>query len=393
MIKVSDFPESWKVYKIKELGEVVTGTTPSMKQPENYGGSLVWIKPPDLDKGKYVDNSEKKISEIGRAKVRVLPAGSILVSCIGNIGKVAIAGCELCTNQQINSIIPNGDVADSNFLYYLIKRIQPYLEKIASSAVVPLLNKRNFSNVKISLPPIKSQKQIASILEKADQLKQWRKEADKLTDDYLNSTFLKMFGDPIKNPKNWEKVPLGKLSKIRRGASPRPIKDFLGGTVPWIKIGDGTKGNELYIEETEEKIIEEGVHKSVFLKKGALIFANCGVSLRFARILKIDGCIHDGWLSFEEIDQKLKKIFLLKLVNYISDYFRRLAPKGTQPNLNTPIMKKFEIPLPPITLQNKFANIVKEFQQIKDLQNQSKKQVEDLLNVLTQKAFRGELAC
>lgn len=143
MLKMKNFPVGWKIYKIGEIGEVVTGTPP-MKDPENYGGNLVWAKPPDLGKSKFVCDSEDKISKIGRQKVRVLPYGSVLVSCIGTIGKVAIAGCELCTNQQINSIIPHKKIADSTFIFYLIKSIQPLLEKASSSAVVPLLNKKEF---------------------------------------------------------------------------------------------------------------------------------------------------------------------------------------------------------------------------------------------------------
>lgn len=126
----------WVEYSIRDIGTIVTGNTPPKKNPENYGGELVWIKPPDLDKKKFISKSEDTISDIGKEKVRLLPKGSVLVSCIGNIGKIAISDCELCTNQQINSIIPNNNVVDSIFLYYAIKRMKPYLEMIASSAVV-----------------------------------------------------------------------------------------------------------------------------------------------------------------------------------------------------------------------------------------------------------------
>lgn len=284
-------------------------------------------------------------------------------------------------------LTPKNKDVDLKYIFWLMQTI-----KVDSST-----HKRyylsKYRNIRIALPPLSTQKKIVSVLEKAEKTKEWRKESDKLTDNYLNSVFLEMFGDPIKNPYRWDKVELGKLCRIRRGASPRPIKDFLGGTVPWIKIGDGTKGNELYIEETKEKIIQEGVKKSVLLKKGSLIFANCGVSLGFARILKIDGCIHDGWLSFEEIDPLLNNIYLLKSINLISNYFRNIAPDGTQPNLNTTIMKKFEIQLPPIDIQNKFADFVLAIEQIKESQQKSNYQIDNLFNTLMQKAFRGELVC
>ena len=122
---------------------------------------------------------------------------------------------------------------------------------------------------------------------------------------------MEMFGDINVNNKNWMTYPLGELCTIVRGGSPRPIERYLGGTIPWIKIGDATTGENIYLNSTKEYIIQEGVKKSRMIKAGSLIFANCGVSLGFARIITFDGCIHDGWLAMEDIDEKLDKIFLL----------------------------------------------------------------------------------
>lgn len=157
-----------------------------------------------------------------------------------------------------------------------------------------------------------------------------------------------MFGDAAKNDRCWPDEQMGNLLRIRRGGSPRPIENFLGGDINWIKIGDATHGSDIYLESCADKITRDGLKKTVFLKAGSLIFANCGVSLGFARILKVHGCIHDGWLSFEDIpEDKLEKMFLLKALNSITEHFRAIAPEGTQPNLNTGLMKSFRIILPP----------------------------------------------
>jgi len=194
------------------------------------------------------------------------------------------------------------------------------------------------------------------------------------------------------NPLNWKKPKMGSLMKIERGGSPRPIDKFLGGTYPWIKIGDATKGNEIYIESTKEHIIEEGLRKTRLLPSGSIIFANCGVSLGFARILAFDGCIHDGWLAFSDIDDKvLNKLFILKTLNSITRYFRETAPDGTQPNLNTSIMKSFKFILPPITLQNQFAERIQAIEAQKQQAQASLQKSDDLFNSLLQRAFKGEL--
>jgi hypothetical protein len=84
------------------------------------------------------------------------------------------------------------------------------------------------------------------------------------------------------------------------------------------------------------------------------------VSLGFARIITFGGCIHDGWLAFEDIDVRLNKVFLLKALNQCTEYFRRIAPDGTQPNLNTAIMRAYRQIIPPLDLQNRFAGFVEQ---------------------------------
>ena len=169
-----------------------------------------------------------------------------------------------------------------------------------------------------------------------------------------------MFGDLETNDKKWDAKPLKELCEITRGGSPRPIANYLGGTIPWIKIGDATDGDNIYINSTKEHIIEDGVRKSRYIKAGSLIFANCGVSLGFCRIINIDGCIHDGWLAMQDIDESLDKVFLLMTINQQTDYFRRIAPGSTQPNLNTEIMGNYVQIIPPMELQKSYIEFVKQ---------------------------------
>ena len=247
-------------------------------------------------------------------------------------------------------------------------------------------------NLKLPLPPIAEQKRIAEILDHTQSLISKRKEAIAKLDSLTPSIFLEMFGDVVKNPKHWASDRMENLMRIRRGGSPRPIEKYLGGDVNWIKIGDGTKGSDIYIENCADKITRDGLNKTVFLEKGSLIFANCGVSLGFARILKIDGCIHDGWLSFDNIvEEKLDKLFLLKALNSITQHFRDIAPDGTQPNLNTGLMKNFHMILPPLPLQKEFAQRVEAVEKLKATHRASLSQLQVLFASLQHRAFRGEL--
>ena len=276
-------------------------------------------------------------------------------------------------------------IANTKYIYYFLKSVK--LHNAGYSRHFKYLKA-----IKIPIQPLENQRKISAFLTRLEELIEKRKESIKLLDELIKSTFLDMFGDPVLNTKGWDKKILQNMMTIRRGASPRPIKDFIGNDIHWIKIGDGTKGDELYITDTKEKIKMDGKTKSVYLKEGSVIFANCGVSLGFVRILKIDGCIHDGWLSFEKIDNEtLNKIFLLKVINFSTKYLRRIASGGTQPNLNTSIMNKFKIIVPPKPLQDKFAKIVTKIEDTKKLYQNSLDELNNLFNSIAQKAFKGEV--
>lgn len=379
---------------IGDLGDIYTGNTPSKKNVEFYDSEdIMFIKPDILDFDiNTINESNEYVSERAREKARIIPKDSLLVSCIGNIGKLGINKKEAAFNQQINAIVHNEKIVSSRYLAYLIKYNQKKLEAIANAPVVPIINKTQFSNFELFIHEnLETQNKIVEVLDKAQSLIDKKREQIELLDELVKSRFIEMFGDPILNPKEWQTEKLGNISKISRGGSPRPIDKFLGGTIPWIKIGDATAGDDIYIYDTKEKIIEEGVKKSRLIKKGGLIFANCGVSLGFARILKIDGCIHDGWLAFEDFEEHLDKIFFLKSLNYCTEYFRKTAPDGTQPNLNTNIMKEYVQILPPMEKQKEFSSFIEKIDEIKSKMETSLSELEDNFNSLMQKAFKGEL--
>ena len=392
-------PEGWHKYKIKDIGSVITGNTPPRKEPENYGGNLAWIKPPDLDKTMFTSDSEEKISDIGRRKVRLLPKGSVLVGCIGNIGKVAIADSELCTNQQINSIIPNKEIVDSIFLFYSMKRMRPKLEQIASSAVVPLLNKKDFSNIEIPLSPLPTQKKIATILEKAERLKEWRKEADRLTDEFLKSTFLEMFGNSIENYNGWKEETLGNLiinnTSISYGIV-QPGNEFIDG-VSIVRPVDIT--NNQLIHDNIKKIdpeIEKKYKRTRLEGNELLITVRGTTGNSVITNEKCNGFNVTRGIAVIRPEKKVINIFYLNefLKSPLSQKYIKDHTRGaTLQQINIKDLKIMPILLPPLPLQNKFTNIVQQVEHLREHQSQSKQHIDDLFNALMQKAFKGELAC
>ncbi|WP_123775518.1 restriction endonuclease subunit S [Acinetobacter sp. BIGb0102] len=387
---------SYPKMKLGECAEIHSGSTPRTNNPDFWDGDITWVTPKDLSKlkSKFISKTESKITQLGfnSCSTKLLPKNSVLFSSRAPIGHVAINTIPMCTNQGFKSFVPKADLLDSQYLYYWLKANKEYLQDLGVGATFKEISKTVIANVEIPLPPLAEQRRIASILDQADVLRQKRQQTIEKLDQLLQATFIDMFGDPVSNPKGWDKEKMDTLMTIVRGGSPRPIENFLGGTYPWIKIGDATKGDDLFITKTKEAITEEGLHKTRLLPEGSVIFANCGVSLGFARILKIQGCIHDGWLAFQDIrEDKIHKLFLLKALNSITQYFRDTAPDGTQPNLNTAIMKNFELIIPPMDLQLKFIAIVESIVKQKKILETSNIEFSNLFKSLQNQAFNGTL--
>lgn len=311
----------------------------------------------------------------------------ILISVRAPIGALNIANEECCIGRGLAAITVDNTVCTRQYLWYALESKKEELISKGTGSTFKAICKNVLFETEIPFVPLDKQRKIERILDKITRLIADRKKQLTLFDELTASRFLELFGDINCNDKHWNSEPLGDLCTIVRGGSPRPIEQFLGGNVPWIKIGDATDGDSIYLNSTKEHIIQEGVKKSRLVKSGSLIFANCGVSLGFARIITFDGCIHDGWLAMEDIDKRLDKVFLLQALNQMTEHFRAIAPAGTQPNLNTAIMKAYNQVIPPLNLQREYISFVTQVDKSKLAVQKSLEQLETLKKSLMQKYF------
>jgi len=167
--EIGEIPENWEVRKIGDLGEIITGKTPSTSVKEYWNGEISFITPVDFSEQRYVSLSERTITKKGASKVKILPKDSILVVCIGStIGKIALTSEDCATNQQINAIICKDDV-NSHYVYYAILLRKAALRSYAGTTAKPILKKSLFEEIQISLPSLLEQREIADILQTIDQ--------------------------------------------------------------------------------------------------------------------------------------------------------------------------------------------------------------------------------
>ena len=158
-------PPNWTWTRIGEIGQVITGTTPPKKDENNYGDFIPFVKPPQLN-ACGIDNAPDNLSEKGAKLARILPPNSVLVSCIGTLGKTGITRVPVAFNQQINAIIlSTGVLPKFVFFYFQYSKTKERLNKIASATTIPIVNKSKFETIAFPLASTKEQTRIINRIE------------------------------------------------------------------------------------------------------------------------------------------------------------------------------------------------------------------------------------
>ena len=229
--------EEWKEYKLHEIGRIVGGATPPTKDSANYDGEISWITPKDLSNftGRYIQKGERSITQKGfdSSSCQILPKGSILFSSRAPIGYIAIAANELCTNQGFKSIIPDNNLVNNLFLYYLLKYNKEEIEGLGSGTTFKEVSAKVMQNFDIKIPSIQTQKKIADILSSLDDKIEVNKRINDNLEQQAQALFKSWFVDfePFKNgqfvdselgkiPEGWKVGYLSEIADIIMGQSP-----------------------------------------------------------------------------------------------------------------------------------------------------------------------------
>ena len=349
--------EGWIEKRFDEVFTLQMGKTPDRKNKAFFEGTNTWVSIKDLG-DKYILSSHECISDEAATNISIVKKGTVIMSFKLTVGKCAIAAKDLYTNEAIMAFnTKDGYEINSSFLYYYLKG---YKWNGANKAVMGLtLNKAIISKHNLSIPPLSTQLSIVSELDKINELIRLKKEQLKDYDNLAQSIFYEMFGDPVVNEKGWEVKKIGEVCLIERGGSPRPIKDYITEDedgLNWIKIGDAQEGS-IFINSTKEKIRKEGLKKTRMVHKGDFILSN---SMSFGRpyIMGVDGCIHDGWLVLHDTNNTFNKLYLYYSLAHKSMYqqFKQMAVGGVVNNLNSEMVRRVLVLVPPLIVQQEFAN-------------------------------------
>ena len=289
LLRFPEFTDEWKECKISDYGTVVTGSTPSTKDVENYeDDGFLWASPADIDGNKFIERTKTTLSSKGFDKTRKLPPLSVLAVCIGSsIGKLAMAKNEMATNQQINSIVSN-PLHSPEFVYYAItSRFRSYLSAVAVQAV-PIISKSTFERLPNSTTSLPEQKKIAALLSLIDERIEVQNAIIKEQEALKAALLRRLFDRTLRFPEftdEWKKVKLGEICPsiqsgkdkkeegeiplygaakqlaYTRSASYSPPLILIGrvgsvGQLQWIDIPCGVSDNALVIQKGEAETVD-----------------------------------------------------------------------------------------------------------------------------------------
>lgn len=249
-----------KERSLLDLVTVVGGGTPSRSEPRYWGGDIPWATVKDLTSTSIRDTSERITLEgLENSAATLIPAGAIVLATRIVPGRVALAMGEIAINQDLKGLVPREDVS-SAYLLHFMRSIGPRIAGMGVGSTVKGVTLDTLSRVRVPLPTIAEQHRISGMLDTADAVFRKCKASSLLLEEFLRSSFLEMFGDPLRNEKRWDTVTLQEIASFVGGGTPsRVVPEFFTGSIPWASSKD-MNGEDLF--DTQEHVTAEAIERS-----------------------------------------------------------------------------------------------------------------------------------
>jgi len=324
--------------------------------------------------GLLIDKIVKPMSEAGTS-THGFDSRHVLYSKLRPyLNKVLLPDSVGLGTTELVPLLPNTEKLDRVYLAYYLKskRFVNWVSSQTAGAKMPRVSMKAFREHEMPLPPLCEQKRITILLDKADSLRRKRQQAIQLADQFLRSVFLDLFGDPVTNPKGWDKKTLGELVKVSSGNGLTASQMDVNGHYP-VYGGNGINGQ----------------HSQYMFEERQLVIGRVGVYCGAIHITEPKSWVTDNALYVKEYKQEMDLDFLAEAMKIAN--FNQYAGKAAQPLVSGNRIYPIEFLVPPINKQKKFSVIKKAFQALFEKFERSELYCDDSFNSLSQKAFAGEL--
>ena len=376
-IDATQVPEGWRIARLGQVAEVVGGSTPSRARPEFWGGDIPWVVPSELTElaGRYLQGSRESITIDGleSAGLRVLPAGSILLTTRATIGLVAINTLPISTNQGFQSLVRRNGT-ESLWLYYCISSKRRELERRGAGRTFREVSRDSVRALPILLPPLAEQRAIAAVLDSIDEAIESADEViaatERLRDALLHELLTR--GLPGQHsewkevpglgaiPASWKAVRLGKVCDVPRYGAGAPAQPFDPNQPRYVRITDIT--DDGHLRRTDARSADPERVEGYELQAGDLLFARSGSVGRSYLYRPEDGpCVYAGYLIRFRARSNAAVPRFLELWTRGQFYRRWVASMlraGAQPNINATEYSSLPVALPPLAEQTAIAAVL-----------------------------------
>lgn len=392
---------SWSNVALSTLVDIKGGGTPSKANPEYWNGSIPWASVKDF-KSSDLNGASDYITQEGidNSATSLIPRGNLIVPTRMALGKIAINSVDIAINQDLKAlIIKDESVVDTEYLFRCIQSKSEEIVRQGKGATVKGITVDVLKNLQIPLPPLETQKQIAKVLEKADQLRKDCKLLEQELNSLAQSVFIDMFGDPVTNPKGWEVRALSNVVEtIQGGKSPKcESRPALNNEWGILKLSAVTGG--LYRPDQNKAILEGTLpNPDIELKQGDLLFTRKNTyelvgACAYVRETPEQLMLPDLIFRFQMPEQL--KVYLWGLLNNQSFNLkvRALASgaAGSMPNIAKSKLYDLTLPLPPESEIEKYTRSIVGIWEQQDTLKELRGSYQANFNALMQKAFKGEL--
>ena len=402
--EIGEIPVDWEVVKLEQVGEVVTGNTPSKAKKEYWiNGTIDFVKPPDL-RNSCITTASEKISEHAVHVARLVPPGSVLVSCIGNIGRVGYSLKKIAFNQQINAIVPN-DSMNSIYLFFALQTQAEQIEKLKAVTTIPIVNKSKFMKVLLPLPPLEEQKAIAYVLSTVQEAREKTEKVIEATKELKKSLMKHLFTyGPVsleeasrinlketeigEIPADWEVVKLEQVGEVLTGNTPSKAKKeyWINGTIDFVKPPDLRNS---CITTASEKISEYAVHVARLVPPGSVLVSCVGNIGRVGYSLK--KIAFNQQINAIVPNDTINSIYLFFALQTQAEQIEKLKAVTTIPIVNKSKFMKVLIPLPPLPVQKRIAEILQTVDEKIQAEEKKKQALDNLFNSMLHMLMSGKL--
>jgi type I restriction enzyme S subunit len=383
-----ELPTGWEWKRLDDVAKYINGRAFKPSEWGNTGRPIIRIQnlTDDLKSFNYFNGEcEQKYS---------IKNGDILISWSASLGIFVWGEGDAVLNQHIFKAIPDEKIIDRRFFIYVIQTVMEDMKRKTHGSTMKHIVKSEFNKIKIPIPPLEMQCKIVTILEKVEAAKKIRAQSDELTNKLLQSIFLEMFGDPLKNPKEWKIKTIQEIcERITDGEHVTPQRTDRG---IYLLSARNIHNHKIVLDDVDFIGGEEyeRICKRITPQKGDVLISCSGTVGRVARVkAEFKFQLVRSVALIRPITTLVHPIFLEYIfdTNFMKGQIEKAINQSSQANLFQGKIRKLSLPLPPLQLQQKFTQIVEKFEVTQEVQKQSQQQINNLANKLIQIAFTGGL--